>query len=53
MPDITVILPVSNQFLEALATLAALHANSERNLQIILVDAGSTDETAQIDLRPG
>ncbi|GEM18017.1 glycosyltransferase [Gluconobacter oxydans] len=49
MPDVTVILPVSNQFLETLATLAALHANSERNLQIILVDAGSTDETAQIE----
>ncbi len=48
-PDITVILTVSNQFQETLSTLAALHANNDRNLQVILVDAGSTDETAQIE----
>lgn len=49
VPDITVILPVSNQFQETLSTLAALHANCDRSLQIVLVDAGSTDETAQIE----
>ncbi|GBR71776.1 glycosyltransferase [Gluconobacter kanchanaburiensis] len=49
LPDVTVIIPVSNQFQETLATLAALHANSDRSLQVILIDAGSTDETAQIE----
>lgn len=49
IPDVTVILPVSNQFLETLSTLAALHANNDRSLQVILIDAGSTDETSQIE----
>ncbi|MBS1102097.1 glycosyltransferase [Gluconobacter sp. Dm-62] len=48
-PDVTVIIPVSNQFPETLSTLAALHANIDRSLQIILIDAGSTDETSQIE----
>jgi len=49
LPDVTVIMPVSNQFQETLSTLAALYANNDRSLQIILIDAGSTDETAQIE----
>ena len=49
LPDVTVIIPVSNQFQETLSTLAALYANSDRSLQIVLIDAGSTDETAQIE----
>ncbi|MBS1076579.1 glycosyltransferase [Gluconobacter kondonii] len=49
IPDITVILPVSNQFQETLSTFAALHANNDRSLQVILIDSGSTDETSEIE----
>ncbi|OAG73609.1 glycosyl transferase [Gluconobacter japonicus] len=48
-PEISVVIPVTNQFLEILSTLSALHANGAGALDIIIVDTGSTDETAQIE----
>lgn len=48
-PEISVIIPVTNQFLDTLSTLSALHANGAGAIDIIIVDTGSTDETAQIE----
>ncbi|GAC86671.1 glycosyl transferase [Gluconobacter thailandicus F149-1 = NBRC 100600] len=48
-PEISVVIPVTNQFLETLSTLAALHANGAGALDIIIVDSGSSDETTQIE----
>lgn len=48
-PEISVVIPVTNQFLETLSTLAALHANGAGAIDIIIVDNGSSDETAQIE----
>ena len=47
--EVSVIIPVANQFLDTLSSLAALHANGAGTLDVIIVDAGSTDETAQIE----
>ncbi|EHH68268.1 glycosyltransferase [Gluconobacter morbifer] len=47
-PDVSVIIPAANQFRDVLASLAALSNNDPGTLQIILVDAGSTDETQDI-----
>lgn len=48
-PEISVVIPVTNQFLEALSTLSALHANGAGAIDIIIVDTGSSDETTQIE----
>lgn len=48
-PALSAIISTCNQFRETLATLTALHANTNGAIEVILVDGGSIDETESID----
>jgi O-antigen biosynthesis protein len=47
-PDITVIMAVRDEFPRTLAALAALRTNYAGNIELIVVDCGSADETKLI-----
>ncbi|GBR47434.1 glycosyltransferase [Neokomagataea thailandica] len=47
-PAISAIISTCNQFRETLATLTALHANTNGAIEVILMDGGSIDETNSI-----
>jgi O-antigen biosynthesis protein len=48
-PVLSVIMVLHNQFELTLATLVSLRANYAGNIELILVDSGSTDETCHIE----
>ncbi|WGW02404.1 glycosyltransferase family 2 protein [Tropicibacter oceani] len=48
MPYATIVVPAFNAALTLADTLASLQAQTFRDLEIVVVDDGSTDETAQI-----
>ncbi|WP_181441963.1 glycosyltransferase family 2 protein [Swingsia samuiensis] len=47
-PVISVVIPVDNQFSELMLSLVSLHENNFGDLEVILVDNGSTDELEDI-----
>ncbi|QDH25576.1 glycosyltransferase [Neokomagataea tanensis] len=47
-PSLSAVISACNQFREVLSTLTALHANTNGAIEVILVDGGSIDETANI-----
>ena len=47
-PAITVVLVVRNGFAATMATIASLHSNTASDIELIIVDRGSNDETLSI-----